>query len=258
MTFPILIMDLSSLNAQDATSFGIEDDDFYTGGDIFNDYNEDFDTNKVLEDERFYRNARFFSFNTGIGLTSFDGNRGRAYENDFPTYHLGINYFLDFNTSFAMGLEYSKHHFFLEKGVYGYKHPNPDEGYGMVSVNMLRTFFAYRHYIDTANLGTAITYSNPFLTARLEYWYVRNRFIDQDRSMVPDDSGGAIGFALGGGLEFPIKLNESYFGLEFLVHSVNFHDKHTQDYAPIENQTFGYDDMTGLGYSTVLTYNITW
>lgn len=44
---------------------------------------------------------------------------------------------------------------------------------------MLRAYFPYRYYIDTADLGVAITYSNPYLITRFEYWYMTNKFIDQ-------------------------------------------------------------------------------
>ena len=55
---------------------GFVDDDLNIGGDIFNDFNEDLESTQIMEDERFYRYGRFFSFQVGIGVTSFDGNRG--------------------------------------------------------------------------------------------------------------------------------------------------------------------------------------
>ena len=33
---------------------------------------------------------------------------------------------------------------------------------------MLRVYFSYRYYIDTSELGTAITYSNPYFTGRIK------------------------------------------------------------------------------------------
>lgn len=87
-------------------------DEFNLNGDIFNDFNEDIEATKVLEDERFYRYGRFFSFELSFGLTTFDGNRGTAYENEPPTYGIGLHYFLNFNTSIGLGFSSSKHHFF--------------------------------------------------------------------------------------------------------------------------------------------------
>ena len=46
----------------------------------------------MTEDERFYRYGRFFSFALGLGLTSYDGNRGSAYINQPPSFALQLNY----------------------------------------------------------------------------------------------------------------------------------------------------------------------
>ena len=233
-------------------NFDLNDDDLDVGGDIFDDFNENIEEAKTLEDERFYHYGRFYSFALSLGTTMFDGNRGIAYENEHPTYGLNINVFVDFQSSFALGVEYSRHHFFLDKGVK--KHEIP---VGLVEVSMVRVFFSNRYYVNTANLGTAITYSNPYFTGRLEYWYVSNKFKDQ--SSVDDVNGGGIGLGLGGGFEFPIKIKESYIGVEFLLHMVNFHDKYTQDYRPLgDGQTFGYEDLGGNGYSMMVSYVSHW
>ncbi|MCK5883488.1 MAG: hypothetical protein KAG61_07350 [Bacteriovoracaceae bacterium] len=236
----------------------MDDDDLNIGGDIFSDFNEDIENSKVLEDERFYKHGRFFTFQIGIGVTSFTGNRGAAYEDQPPSFTMGLNYFLDFSSSFGLGVAFSKHHFFLEKGVKGYQEDDPSNGAGMVEVSMLRAFFNYRYYIDTVNLGTAVTYSNPYLTGRFEYWYMTNTFIDQED--FADESGGGVGFGIGGGLEFPIVIKESYIGIEVLWHTVNLPDKYTQDYQPLadKGQSFGYEDFTGDAYTVTITYVMSW
>lgn len=240
--------------AQAATDadIGIDEDDISLSGDIFTDFNEELDASKITEDERYYAYGRFFSFNIGLGLTTFTGNRGIAYENDPPTYGINLQYFMDFHNSFGLGVEYSKHHFFIDQPTNAYQKDPP----GLIEVGMLRTFFSYRYYIDTANLGTAITYSNPYLTTRMEYWHTTNKFVDQ--SNLANDTGGGLGWGLGGGLEFPIVYKESYIGFEFLYHSVAFHDKYTQDYRPITDGGFGYDDLTGDAYSTMVFYVLSW
>ena len=123
---------------------------------------------------------------------------------------------------------------------------------------MLRVFLGFRYYIETANLGTAITYSNPYLIGRIEYWYETTKFIDQTE--VPRESGGGLGFGLGFGLEFPIEIKESYIGLEFLVHTVNFPDKNTQNYAPASSNPggYGFDNLGGNAYSTMVSYIFNW
>lgn len=232
----------------------IEVDEFDLKGDIFNDFNEDIEASKVLEDERYYRYGRFFSFELSFGMTSFDGNRGAAYENEPPTYGIGLHYFLNFNTSFGIGFASSKHHFYIDQPVAGF---NPDP-LGFVSVNMLRFWLALRHYLDTSDLGTAITYSNPYIVGRMEYWYVTNKYLDQDANVVPPDSGGGFGFGAGFGLEFPIVLKEYYLGFEFLMHFINYHDKFTQRYRPIDGSTYGFEDLAGNGFSMIVSFTQGW
>lgn len=234
--------------------FAAEDDDLNIGGDIFTDFSEDVEDAKVAEDERFYRYGRFVSFNVGVGLTTFDGNRGIAYENSPPTLGLSFTFFKDFQTALNLGFAYSKHSMFFPERVVGFPDPTP----GTVDVSMLRVFLGYRYYIDTANLGTAITYSNPYIISRLEYWYTTNKYLDMEEE--PNDSGGGLGISLGFGLEFPVEIKESYIGLEFLFHSVNFHDKNTLRYAAdtANGGTFGYEDLGGNAYSTMLYYTWNW
>ena len=238
------------------------EDDVSGGGDIFSDFNEDLESAQVLEDERFYRYGRFFSVNLGGGFTTFTGNRGKAYEDNNPTFHLSVNYFLDFQKSITLGVEYSKHTMILDTVV------NKDQdigNLGAVTTDMTRAFVGYKYYIDTSDLGTAITYSNPYFIGRLEYWYQATKFIDH-----PDlepEKGGGIGTGLGMGLEFPIELKASYIGVEALYHVVNFEDKDTQDYRqaidretgqPVDGSTFGYEDLTGNVLTLIITYNFTW
>lgn len=224
----------------------IQDDDLDTGGDIFSDFNEDVLGAHMAEDERFYRYGRFFSFALSLGMTSFDGNRGAAYENDPPSYGISLYWFSDFHTSFGLGVEYSRHSMFIGEPTLNFK----TNAVGFITINALRVFFSYRYYIDTSNLGTALTYSNPYFIGRIEYWYLTNKFIDQ--SNLGNDTGGGLGFGFGTGLEFPIKLRESYIGVELLYHTVNFHDKYTQKFRPV------YEDLTGNVYTTMVSYTISW
>lgn len=231
------------------------DDDLTIDGDIFNDFNEDLEATQVLEDERFYRYGRFFQAMLGLGLTTFSGNRGIAYEDNNPTFHLSVAFFLGFQSALTLGLEYSKHTMFLDTKTNVYR----DEIVGAVETNFLRPFIGFRYYLDTTDLGTAITYSNPHFIARFEYWYQTNKFID--RPTIEDQDGGGIGLGVGVGLEFPLELKVSYISVEFLVHQVNYFDKFTQDYRQdpsLEGSDFGYDDLAGNAFSLMITYNFTW
>lgn len=237
------------------------DDDISLGSDIFNDFNEDLESSQVLEDERFYRYGRFFSVNLGGGMTTFTGNRGKAFTDNHPTFHLSVNYFLDFQRVVTLGVEYSKHTMILDSIVNGYR----DQGnLGAVISDNTRAFVGYKYYVDTTDLGTAITYSNPHFIGRVEYWYQTNKFIDHDN--IPKQKDGGIGTALGVGLEFPIELKKSYVSVEALYHVVNFFDKYTQDYRiatdqngdPIAGSIKGYDDLAGNVMSFIITYNFNW
>jgi hypothetical protein len=180
-----------------------------------------------------------------------------AYENEHPSFGFAVNVFQDFQSSFGLGFAYSKHHMHLTDPLEGFKDliDGDKTGPGFITVNMLRVFFSYRYYIDTSNLGTAITYSNPYFIGRLEYWYQTNKYVDQP--VLPDDTGGALGFAFGGGLEFPLKLTESYLGIEMLVHSAAFFDKYSQMFKGVNPGT-GYDDLTGYAFTTMMSYVINW
>jgi hypothetical protein len=242
--------------AQDGNDiFAADDDDLNVGGDIFTDFNEEMENSKVVEDERFYRFGRFFSFNVGLGFTWFDGNRGTAYENPPPSYAIGFTFFKDFQTALNLGFEYSKHNMFLSGPTEGY--PNTGgKPVGMIDVSMLRVYFGYRYYIDTANLGTAITYSNPYFVGRMEYWYQTLKFLDQKN--LANETGGGMGLALGFGLEFPIEIKESYWGIESLLHTVNFFDKNSNRYQPNPAGGPGYENLNGNAYSTMIFYIFNW
>jgi len=253
---PILLLlpHLAKAQSTDQVMQEIEDDTVL-GADIFSDFNEDLESAQVLEDERFYRYGRFFSVNLGGGYTTFTGNRGRAYDDNPPTFHLSVNYFMDFQKAITLGIEYSKHTMVLDTVVNGY----PGKELGAVNSDMTRVFIGYKYYVDTTDLGTAITYSNPHFIGRMEYWYQTNKFID--RSEIPNQKGGGLGSGLGAGLEFPIELKSSYLSVEGLYHVVNFFDKYTQDYRQIEGNaqsTFGHEDLTGNVLTLIVTYNFTW
>jgi hypothetical protein len=187
-----------------------------------------------------------------LGITAFDGNRGSLYTNDPPTFGLSVHYFSDFQSSWGVGFAFSKHSYFLNSPTVGFS-----DGPGYVSVSMFRTYMSYRYYIDTSNLGTAITYSNPYFTTRLEYWYVTSKY-EEPAINEPDEKGGGIGIGIGGGLEFPIKLKESYINIELMIHDVAFHDKYTRKLSPKPPATTGVDDLSGYAYTTTVGYVWSW
>lgn len=237
-------------------------DDLSVSSDIFSDYNDDLDSSQMLEDERFYRYGRFFAVNLGIGATTYTGNRGAAYSDQHPSYNFNFVYFFNFHTALTLGLAYSTHRMVIDSITVG----SPEANIGLVQINMLRTYLGYRFYLDTADLGTAITYSNPYFIARMEYWYQTTKFLEEG-SPLEDIAEGGIGFSAGAGLEFPLELKKRYLNMEFLVHNVAFKDRFTTKYRKItpENcptctdfSAAGYDDMDGFVITMMMNYTISW
>lgn len=269
--FTILILVLCLFQQNTFSQVGVAgspfpEDDLNVGDDIFQDFNEDLEATQVMEDERFYRYARFYSIQMGLGFTTFTGNRGLAYEDNNPSFNFGLMYFLDFQNVFVMGIAYSKHTMFIDTYVNGSK----TEIIGAVETNMLRPYFGFRYYMDTSDLGTAITYSSPYFVGRVEYWYQTNTF--PENADLSDQEGGGLGAAAGFGLEFPIEIKKTYFNIEFLYHRVNFFDKFTQDFRQIPDEDvdqtacggnpceseFGFDDLRGDVITVMFNYTISY
>jgi len=242
----LFLFSTTGLWAQDRT-FRDEELEFQLGGDIFSDFNEEVEATRIMRDERFFQHSRFFNFEISMGFTAFDGNRGSAYDNQNPSFGGSVHYFMESNLTMGIGLAFSKHSMLIDQPTRGY----PQEGgVGLIDVQLMRFFYTIRYYIDTTNLGTAITFSNPYIVGRAEYWYETNKFKDQPN--LESQSGGGLGFSLGFGLEFPIEFKEYYLGTEFLAHAINLPDEYTQKLYPV------YSDLTGYGYSLMFSFTQTW
>ena len=115
----ILFFFLISLSAwaQDAT-FDDGEADFELGGDIFNDYSEGIESTRIQERENFFNYSNFFSVDFNIGWTTFDGNRGQAFEeNSSPGFGLGVNYYFESNVTFGTGFNYTQNYFTIDEPV---------------------------------------------------------------------------------------------------------------------------------------------
>lgn len=228
-------------------------DDLEQNGDIFSDFSEDVESKQIQEEERFYRYGRFVSANFGLGITTFTGNRGKAYHDDLPTFALGFTYFFSFRNAFSLGIEYSTHHMYIDTAV----NSEPNSAIGGVRVTMLRPYFAYRYYVDTSDLSNIVTYANPYFIGRFEYWYQTNKFVDYDRDT---QTGGGLGVGLGMGIEIPLNMKKDFLGIELLFHEVDFFDKDTTDYQQTTDaaSTYGYDDLKGSVFSLIINYVVSW
>lgn len=232
------------------------DDDLSSSNDIFTDFQEDLGSKEVQEDERFYRYGRFVSASFGMGVTSFTGNRGKAYHDEHPTLSFGLIYFSDFQSAFGVGLEYSKHYMYLDTPTI----ETGTESYGAIEVTFMRPYLSYRYYLDTSDLSSLLTYANPYFTGRLEYWYQNRKFSDYDGS---SDSSGSIGASLGLGIEIPIDLKKNFIGIQVLAHQVTFEDTDNGQFEFDEDCTagdkcYGYSDLKGMGFSIITSYLFSW
>ena len=64
-----------------------------------------------------------------------------------------------------------------------------------------------------------------------------NKF--ENQTGLANDTGGGLGFGTGFGLEFPLEIKKTYIGVEFLFHTVDFHDKFTNKYMRLSDGTQG-------------------
>lgn len=239
--------------------YGDESAEFELGGDIFNDYSEGIESAKILERENYFNYSNFFSVDFLLGWTSFNDERGQAFQvNNSPGFGLSANYYFETNVTFGLGFNYSQNYFTIDEPVYGY--PNPATLPGNITVNNWRYFLNLRYYLDTSNLGSAITFANPYLVGRMEYWDVT--YVFKNQPIYPNEKGKGFGFAFGLGLQFPLKMKQYNFGIEALAHSVNWSDKWTQKYAPIENANgqpvtgYGYDNLNGMAFDLFMGFNL--
>ncbi len=240
----------------DDFSSNFDDDLSANNNDIFSDFQEDVGSKEVQEDERFYRYGRFVSTAFGVGVTTFTGNRGKAYHDQHPTLSVGFIYFSDFQSAFGIGLEYSKHFMYLDNETVD----TANENYGTIEITFIRPHLAYRYYFDTADLSSLLTYANPYFIGRLEYWYQSRKFRDYDGS---SDSSGAIGASAGMGIEIPVDLKKNFIGLQFLAHKVTLQDTDNGQFEVGNNCTagekcYGYSDLKGMGYSIITSYLFSW
>lgn len=264
----LLLLATSALGQTSGDVFEQFNDDLSVSSDIFSDFNDDLESSQVLEDERFYRYGRFFAVNLGVGFTTFTGNRGKAYFDQHPSFNFNFVYFFSFQTALTLGFAYSSHRMILDSFTAG----SPDANVGLVQTTLLRPYLGYRFYLDTKDLGTAITYANPYFVGRFEYWFHNNEFVD-DGNTIEDQSFGGVGLAAGFGFEFPLELKKRYLNMEFLFHNVAFEDRYTTDYrrlttsncpdpdcddAQRANSVAGFDDLDGFVLTFVMNYTISW
>lgn len=231
-----------------ATAAERRSDDPNVGGDEiisgpFSEYGEFDSSEDEAADERFFQFGRFFGVGLGVGNTIATGNAGLLYQGGFPTVDFRINYWFDFNFVLQLDIQNSKHNYDVQ----------PD---GLTDVNLFRTLFQIKYFIDTRNLSAPITFISPHLIAGGGF-YRRTDNVGSGSSDATvanvTESVNAFGFNAGLGMELTLKPKKTYLQIEGLMHFVQFSDSRDQRFA-----AQGIPDKSGAWISAHVAIMWTW
>lgn len=200
----------------------------------FSDFVPFEDEYDIDEDERFMYFGRFFAVSLGTGVNVFGGNIGALYNTALPIADLRLIYFFDFRLAGSIGFSDASFAFSAA--------PN-----GPVNVNMMRLNADLKYYLDTKNVGAAITYANPYVVGGLSQVFRTQVF--QNLNDVEKDN--AFGVSAGLGMEFALKPRKTSIGVEGRIYEIFFQDRYAGTYAQS-----GIPDLTGPMYS--LTTSLIW
>lgn len=192
----------------------------------------------------FFQFGRFFGVGLGVGNTIATGNAGRIYQGGFPTVDFRINYWFDFNFAMQIDIQNSKHKYDIA----------PD---GLTDVNLFRTLFQVKYYIDTRELSAPITFVSPHAIVGGGFY----RRTDNIGSGTSDptvanttENVNAFGFNFGVGFELTLKPKKTYLQLEGLMHLVQFRDQYDKRF----DKTADIPDKTGSWITAGVSVIWTW
>ena len=213
-----------------------EDEDFSESP--FTEYGE-FNESTIEEaDTKFFQYGRFFGVSLGLGFDAVDGNRGGLYQGGFPMFDLKVHYWFDFNLALDLGFFTAVHYY-----------NTTAQNYGNVGVNIMRAGLDVMYYFETKNVGSTISFANPFILigagafSKNQYYYVQQT----------TDSDTAMGISLGAGLEFAISPRKTYFQIEGKIHIIPFKDNTTTLF-----QSVGLANLSGNFYTISGNILFTW
>lgn len=214
-----------------------EEDDFSSTP--FTEYGEFNESTDEEADARFFQFGRFFGVSLGLGFEFVDGYRGALWQGGFPMFDFKLHYWFDFNFAIDLGFFTAKHFFESAAQV----------AQGYMDVNMLHVGLDVKYYFDTKNLGSAITFANPYVLIGVGSFSKTQNSVQQGIT----DPDYALGVSLGGGLEFAVAPRKTYIEIEGKVHIVTFKDTFTTNY-----QSAGLPNLTGLFYTVSANVLFTW
>ena len=186
----------------------------------------------------FFQFGRFFGVSLGLGTEFADGYRGTLWQGGFPLVDFKFHYWFDFNLAIDMGFSIASH-------FYDTKANN----IGRVDVSMFHPAFDLKYYFDTKNLGSAISFSNPYIIVGAGSFTKTENFL----LLGQQDSTSGLGLSLGAGLEFVIAPKKTYLAIEGKMHFVRFKDTYTTLF-----QSQGLPNLTGNFYTMTCNLLLTW
>jgi hypothetical protein len=209
-------------------------DDTY---DPFADYSEFDEAQEEEADINFFRHGRFVTIGFIGGLRGFTQGLGNLYT-PAPSFGLFLSYFFDLRFAMQFSFNTSDHAFHVTS-VDGQQTATGTVGITNFALDM-------KYYINTQNVTKGLAKFNPYFIggfARVD----RTTHID---GLSGFGKEGAMGFDLGGGIEFPMLKNKMYFGGQALYQMINFQDKNTEILFDKKAPTHKYpngDSYTLLG-----------
>lgn len=209
----------------------------------YSEYGEFESSDDEDSNERFFQYGRFFGIGMGAGYTFATGNAGKLYQGNGIMLDFRLQYWFDFQFALQLGIQNSKHTYNVAP-------------HGLSDVNLFRTLFHIKYYIDTHDLSAPLTFIGPHVMVGGGF-YQRTDNIGSGGgdSTISDtlDQQNAFGINFGGGLEITLKPKKVYLQIQTLIHLVQFKDDLTSKF-----RSSGIQDRTGNWIASGATLMWTW
>ncbi len=200
----------AAANSQDGFKIAqLEGDDAY---DPFADYSEFEESAEEEADINFFRNGRFFTLGFIGGYRSFTETLGDIYSSG-AAYGLFLSYFFDLRFALQIQFLTGDHNLAFTA--------NSTRVTGTVS--MTAVGFNLKYFINTQNITRGLAQFNPYLVGGFSQVY-RTATVSGIEAFSKE---GALGFDVGGGIEFPMMRGKMYAGLQGTYQLVNFKNENT-------------------------------